>query len=149
MFIRECMKTNVYSISIHATVRQAVQTLVAHHIGLLPVRDEDYRPAGVVGLRDLLHLALPPAVDLLVDVDYFGSFGALEKYQPGSEVLDQPVTVVMRPAVTVTGESGLIRTYALMLRDDLHDIPVVDREGRLIGIASRVDVGATILRSWL
>jgi CBS-domain-containing membrane protein len=35
-----------------------------------------------------------------------------------------------------------------MLQHELHDLPVVDKEGRLIGIASRVDIGATILKSW-
>ncbi len=54
----------------------------------------------------------------------------------------------MRPVITVDEDSGLLRAYALMLQQNLHDIPVVARDGKLIGIASRVDIGVTILKTW-
>ena len=30
----------------------------------------------------------------------------------------------------------------------LYDIPVVDNEGRLVGLASRVDIGTALLENW-
>lgn len=45
-------------------------------------------------------------------------------------------------------DSGSLRTYALMLQHSLHDIPVVSKEGKLIGIRSRVDIGVAILSTW-
>lgn len=92
-------------------------------------------------------LALPSAIHLLDDVDFIGNFGAVETYQPSEPVLTQPITQLMRPGTMVQVESGLLRAYALMLQHDLHDLPVVDTVGRLIGIASRVDIGTTILAS--
>jgi hypothetical protein len=50
--------------------------------------------------------------------------------------------------VAVREDAGLLRAYATMLRHDLHDLPVIDQDGRLCGIASRVDIGTTILTSW-
>lgn len=148
MIIRNCMKKNVFWIPATATVGDAVGLLVAHHIGLLPVLNADQRPIGVVGLRDLLNLALPSSFALLADIDFIGDFGALEAYVPGEEVLSQPVTTLMRPATVVSEDSGLIRAYAIMLQHDLHDLPVVDETGRLAGIASRVDIGTRILTGW-
>jgi CBS domain-containing protein len=148
MQIQNCMKKNVYAISATATVREAIDLLVSHHIGLLPVLDEENRPIGVVGLHDLLDLALPSAMHLLDDIDFIGDFGAVETYQPSESILLQPITKLMRSGTVVHAESGLIRAYALMLQHDLHDLPVVDAQGRLIGIASRVDIGTTILSSW-
>jgi CBS domain-containing protein len=148
MQIQNCMKKTVFAIPGTATVRDAIGLLVSHHIGLLPVLDGNGRPVGVVGLRDLLDLALPSAIHLLEDVDFIGDFGAVETYQPSEEVLSQPITTLMRPGTVVQADSGLLRAYALMLQHDLHDLPVVDSEGRLIGIASRVDIGTTILASW-
>jgi CBS domain-containing protein len=142
------MKKHVYAISAHATVGEAIQLLAAHHIGLLPVLDAENRPLGVVGLRDLLDLALPAAIRLRVDIDFVGDFGAMENFQPSESVLAQPIIRLMRPGTVVQADSGLIRAYALMLQHDLHDLPVVDAAGRLIGIASRVDIGTTILASW-
>lgn len=148
MQIQNCMKKNVYAIPATATVQDAIDLLVSHHIGLLPVLDNDNRPVGVVGLHDLLDLALPSAIHLLDDVDFIGDFGAVEMYQPSIELLARPITQLMRPGTVVQAESGLLRAYALMLQHDLHDLPVVDAAGRLIGIASRVDIGTTILASW-
>lgn len=148
MKIFDCMKKNVYAIPATATARDAIQLLVSHHIGLLPVLDDENRPIGVVGLRDLLDLALPSAIHLLEDVDFIGDFGAVEMYHPSEEVLDRPITALMRPGTVVQADSGLIRAYAFMLQHDLHDLPVVDDHGQLIGIVSRVDVGTTILAGW-
>jgi CBS domain-containing protein len=148
MQIQNYMKKTVYAIPVIATIRDAINLLVSHHIGLLPVVDEENKPVGVVGLHDLLDLALPSALNLLADIDFIGDFGAVETYQPSAALLDQPISKLMRPGTVVNAESGLIRAYALMLQYDLHDLPVVDIQGRLIGIASRVDIGTAILASW-
>ena len=148
MIIRDCMKKNVFAVSAKTTIKEAIAFLAEHHFGLLPVLDDERRLLGVVGLSDLLNLALPAVVHMLRDVDYIGDFGAIEKYQPSPEVLARPITTLMRPGTVVRDDSGLIRSYALMLQHELHDLPVVDQDGRLIGIASRVDIGTTILNSW-
>jgi CBS domain-containing protein len=54
----------------------------------------------------------------------------------------------MKPAITVEEDCGLLRAYALMLQHNLHDMPVVSRDGRLAGITSRVDIGVAILSTW-
>lgn len=149
MKIRDCMKKNVFSVSVTATIHEAVSILVARHIGLLPVVEEDNRMVGVVGLKDLLHLALPAGFFLLKDIDFIGDFGAVEKYLPTPEDLARPITSIMRQAILVKEDSGLVRAYALMLQHNLHDLPVVDQQGHLIGILSRVDLGTSILSGWL
>ncbi len=146
--IRDCMKKNVFAIHDTDTVSDAINQLVTRHIGLLPVLNRNEQPIGVVGLRDLLNLALPAVVHMLDDVDFLGDFGAVEAYVPSDEILNQPITRLMRPSTVVREDAGLLRAYTTMLRHDLHDLPVIDHEGRLCGIASRVDIGTTILSSW-
>ena len=147
--ISDCMKKTVCAIHDTATVRDAVSMLVSHHIGLLPILDHEGRPIGVVGLRDLLNLALPAVMHMFDDIDFLGDFGAVETYAPTNEILNQPITKLMRQGTVVKEDSGLLRAYALMLQHDLHDLPVIDHRGHLCGIASRVDIGTTILASWL
>src|SRR5690606_2302710 len=117
--------------------------------GLLPVLDREGRPVGVVRLRDLLNLALPAVMHVVDDVDFLGDFGAVETYSPSNDVLEQPITRLMGPGTAAKEDSGLLRSYAFMLQHDLHDLPVIDQEGHLCGIASRVDIGTKILSSWL
>lgn len=148
MKIRDCMKRNVFSIPASATLGEAAELLAAKHIGLLPVVNGRNQPVGVIGLRDLLTLALPAFVHLIEDVDFVHDFGAVESSQPVPGVLAQSVTTLMRPATTVKEECGLLRAYALMIQHKMHDMPVVEADGTLVGIASRVDIGTAIISGW-
>ena len=148
MNISDCMKRNVISISETATVREAAAIFAAKHIGLLPILDNGKKVIGVVGLRDLLNLELPDFVRFIADVDFVHDFGAVETTRPPGETLDQPITTLMKNAITVEEDCGLMRAYALMLQHNLHDMPVVSMQGQLVGVASRVDIGTSILSTW-
>src|SRR5215207_2749173 len=148
MKISECMKRNVVSIPETSTVREAASVFVKNHIGLLPVIDQNNSLVGVAGLRDLLSLVLPDFVNFVADVDFVHDFGAVESILPSSEVLDAPLKTLIKPPITVNEDSGLLRSYALMLQHNLHDIPVVSRDEQLVGVASRVDIGTMILSAW-
>jgi CBS-domain-containing membrane protein len=148
MIISACMKRKVISIPTSATIGDAVGVLIDNHIGLLPVVDTHRRLLGVLGLRELLSLALPSFVDLISDIDFLPDFGAVENAQPTAEILARPVTNLMKPATTVKENCGMLRAYAFMIQHKLHDLPVVDEHGTLTGIASRVDIGTAILASW-
>jgi CBS domain-containing membrane protein len=144
----DCMKRNVISISETATVREAAAILANKHIGLLPIVNNDMHVIGVVGLKDLLSLKLPDFVRFVADVDFVHDFGAVETSSPSAETLDESITTLMKDAITVDENCGLTRAYALMLQHNLHDMPVVSTEKKLIGVASRVDIGTSILSGW-
>jgi len=148
MIISKYMKRHVVSIPIKTTVREAAAIFVKKHIGLLPVVDDDDKPIGVVGLRDLLSLELPDFVSFIADMDFVHDFGAVETTRPPARVLDKSIKSLIKPAITVDEDAGLLRAYALMLQHELHDILVISKDGKLAGIASRVDIGAAILSTW-
>ena len=146
--IKNCMKTKVFSIPSTATIRQAAALVVERHIGLLPVVDEQGKPIGIVRLGDLLSLELPDFLKLLDDFDFVHDFGAIETTHPSPEELDRPVTTLLQPGIFVDETCGLLRAYALMIRHNLHDLPIISEDGALVGIASRVDIGTAILSTW-
>jgi CBS domain-containing protein len=148
MTIGAYMKRNVVYLPETATLREAALVFVRHHVGLLPIVGENKTLSGVVGMRDLLSLELPDFVNFIADVDFVHDFGAVETSHPVSETLDQSITTLMSPAVSVPEDTGLLRAYALMLQHKLHDIPVVSRGNELVGVASRVDIGVAILSTW-
>lgn len=148
MEIHKYMKRNVISIHAGATIREAAAIFVNRHIGLLPVVDDDNRPVGIVGLRDMLSLELPDFINFIADLDFVHDFGAVETTRPSADVLDRSIKTLMNAPITVDEEAGLLRAYALMLQHNLHDIPVVSKNGILTGVASRVDIGVAILSAW-
>jgi CBS domain-containing protein len=146
--IKNCMKRDVYSIPSTATIRQAAALVVERHIGLLPVVDPQGKLIGVVRLSDLLSLELPDFFNLLPDVDFVHDFGAVETTRPRPDQLERPVITLLQPVTSVIKTCGLLRAYALMLKHNLYDLPVVSEENVLVGIASRVDIGVAILETW-
>jgi CBS domain-containing protein len=142
------MKRNVFSIPSSATIRQAAALVVERHIGLVPVVDPQGKLVGVVRLGDLLSLELPDFFNLLPDLDFVHDFGAVETTRSSPEELDCPVKKLIQPVTYVEETCGLLRAYALMVKHNLHDLPVVSENGSLVGIASRVDIGAAILTAW-
>jgi len=148
MIVKNCMKRNVISIDEKTTLREAAVILVKKHIGLLPVVDRDDHPVGVIGLNDLLKLELPDFVNFVTDVDFVHDFGAVEDIRPSAKTLNKNIKSFMRPVITVEEDCGLLRAYALMLQQNLHDMPVISKDAKLVGITSRVDVGVAILSTW-
>ncbi len=148
MNVSSCMKKHVVSILVTATIREAAAVIVSKHIGLLPVVDKNDKPVGVIGLRDLLTLELPDFVSFMADVDFVHDFGAVETTRPSARTLDKSVKSLMKPAVSVEEDCGLLRAYALMLQHNLHDMLVVSKDGKLMGVASRVDIGVAVLSAW-
>jgi CBS domain-containing membrane protein len=148
MILRDWMKQNVVSISNTATIREAAVLFNTHHVGVLPVVDKQNRLDGVIRLQDLLSLELPDFFRLLPDFDFVHDFGAVETHQPSAQEIDMPVSKLMQPALYLEENCGLLRAYALMLKHDLYDLPIVNDEKELVGIASRVDIGTAIISTW-
>lgn len=53
----------------------------------------------------------------------------------------------MEEPVAVEGDSSLIKSLAILDKKGLWDLPVV-KKGKLIGIASRVDIVRVFLLEW-
>ena len=148
MKIKEYMKKNVISIPVKTTIGEAAAVIVEKHIGILPVVNDLGKPVGVVRLSDLLSLEMPDFIHLVTDFDFVHDFGAVETTRPERELLSRSVSNLMQPVLTIDEESGLLRAYAIMLQNELFDLPVTNALGELVGLVSRVDIGSAILSLW-
>lgn len=148
MLIKDCMKQNVYSARPSISIGEAAKIFAEKHIGSLPIVDEQSKLVGLLQLRDLLELVLPDFLKLLDDLDFIPNFGAVETRTPSAEVLARPIHTIMEEPISVNAESGLLRAVSLLHKHQLHDLPVVDENNVLVGIASRVDIGATFVANW-
>ncbi len=148
MQVKDCMKRNVFYITAETTIAEAARLISDKHIGSLPVVDPSGKLVGLLPLRGLLQTVLPDFLQLIEDFDFVADFGAAEERKPDQALLARPVKEIMLPPTAVEETSGLMRAFALLHQHQIHDLPVVDRQGRLVGIVSRVDVGTAFLSSW-
>jgi CBS domain-containing protein len=147
--IGNCMKRTVFYISPDTTIREAVTMMVDKRVGTLPVVDEDDVLVGVTTISDIIKIFLPDFVSLLSDIDFVKDYGNLKIPSPETleKVQNQSVSEIMEEPVAVEGDSSLIRALSIMHKHNLTDLPVLN-EGKLCGIASRVDIGREFFSRW-
>lgn len=142
------MKKNVISIRSDECVADAINLFIAHPIGMLPVIDSESRLVGILTINDILHLVMPDSLDLVGDLDFLHDFGAIENTSPTSDEFHLPVTKIMSEAVSAEIDFTLFHAAALLTKYQIHDLPVVDHKGKLMGLLSHVDVGRGLIRNW-
>jgi CBS-domain-containing membrane protein len=148
MKISDCMKRKVISSLPNISIRTAAQILTQNHIGSLPIVDESSCLIGLVRIRDLITLAMPDFVHLVDNVDFVHDFGAVEDECPNSDVLDMSVVDIMNDPIAVEETAGLVRAIAMLQEHKMNDLPVVDGNMTLVGIASYVDIGVAMMSKW-
>ena len=146
--IKNCMKKNVISISEKAIILDAAALVANRHIGLIPVVNDQKELVGTISLHDLLSLEMPAFFNLINDLDFVGDFGAAETTRPTYAEVTRPITELMQPACSVSEDDGMLYAYSLMTKHNFSDLPVVSASGQLVGIVSKVDIGAEILSNW-
>lgn len=148
--IANWMKTKVFTIQSGAPLTDAVALMVGRKFGTLPVLDSEGRHIGTLSLSDIIHRFLPDFVSLLDNIDFVIDFGALTlpSEEESRAELARPVDDLMEEPVSVEQDCSLARALSVMEKHELVDLPVV-QDGRVIGIASWVDVGRAFLTATL
>ena len=145
-----CMKLKVIYGHPEMTVREAALLMAENNVGTLPVVDKDMVLVGVTTMREVIQIFLPDFVSLLSNIRFVTDYGDLDT--PTREDIQRAdslrVADIMEEPVSVEDDCTLIRALAYMEHYRIRDLPVVS-EGRLVGIASRVDIGRAFLSSWL
>jgi CBS domain-containing protein len=148
--MHDCMKREVVAVKPTASVRDAAALLVQKRVGTLPVVDEDGMLVGITSISRIIQLLLPGFVALLQNIDFIKDYGALKtpSREEWERVASLAVADIMDSPIAVEENSPLIRALSVMEKYNLRDLPVV-RDGRLVGIASRADIGRAFLEQWL
>lgn len=109
-----------------------IDLIVRNRIGCVPVVDDIGRPVGMITKLDLVEQLL--AGDRRSDrQDAYGPATASE---------------LMIPLAITLGERATIaHAAALMATEDIHHMPIIDDDGRLIGIVSSMDVVRWLARN--
>lgn len=140
--VAEVMTRDVVAVQPNTPLAELVMTLVQRPFRAVPVIDDERRVVGIVTNGDLVRRGgLPVRLELLQTFateqirDQLARLAA--PYRTVEEIMTSPV-------VTVHPELDVRHAAELMIRRKLKRLPVVDGEGRLIGIVSRVDLLKTV-----
>lgn len=140
--VRDVMTAEVVTFGVDDDVRTAMETLVAREVDGGPVVDGEGAVVGVLTTGDLIvrqsRLHFPTVIVFLgatLELRRRDFDDDLEK------VLGSSVREVMNePAITCGPDASLEEAATLMHEHRVSRLPVVDDDGALVGIVSRVDL---------
>ncbi|MFE2872878.1 CBS domain-containing protein [Embleya sp. NPDC059259] len=135
------MTRDVVTVGPDTEFQDIVAALDARRISALPVVDDERRILGIVSEADLLRARVEQAEDahLLPGPRRLANRHTTNEGHTAHELMTTPV-------VSVEPVSSTLRGARLMDRHHVKRLPVVDADGRLIGIVSRCDLLRTFLR---
>lgn len=135
--VEDVMTRSVVTLDPDETVHEAAKRLAHHRISGAPVVQEG-KVVGVITESDIIRAALPPipseggpaALEILTHADEVG-------HRPESKTVAEVMTTLV---VEISPEDSTGKAAAEMERRGVNRLPVVDRDGTLVGIVARADL---------
>ncbi|WP_300614447.1 CBS domain-containing protein [Trebonia sp.] len=132
--VRDVMTTHVVAVRQDASFKDMAVRLREHRVSAFPVLDDQDRVIGVVSEADLL---TKEALDLTGP----GKVGGILHHREQAKAAGLTAADLMTsPPVTIGPNEFVAHAARLMYARRVKRLPVVDDDGRLIGIVSRADV---------
>lgn len=143
MYIKNIMTRDVITVREDDTVEKCANLLITHNLSGLPVVDEVGKVVGMVTEGDLIRRASriegPAALEVLGGIFYLESpkkfVDDLVKSM-GNLAKD----IMTKDLITVSPDKAIEDAATLLVRNKIKRLPVIDKEGNLIGIVSRKDI---------
>lgn len=144
---KDIMKKEVITVNPETTVVQAAKLLLEHHINGLPVVDNEGYLRGIICQSDLISqqkkIPLPSFFIMLDGFIPLTSSKHIEKELQKMSAIK--VSEAMTPdPVTVGPETVLEDIATLMVKSNIHSLPVLDQE-KLVGIIGKEDILRTLM----
>jgi len=144
--IGKWMKREVVSINSDATLREVATLILEKRIGTVPVVDNGGTLVGTISITDIVKLFLPDFVAVMDEIDFVHDYGNLENTSEEDRLRARMLQVsdIMEEPVAMEDDAGLVHALSVMEKHNLRDL-IVTRDGKLVGIASHVDIGRAFL----
>ena len=149
--VRDVMTTNVATLRPDQPIAEAADELADHKYGAMPVVDESGALVGLLRDTDLIvseaRVHVPTYLSLLgVSIPLPGQMHHVEEEL--HKVAGATVAEVMDDdPLTITPDETLEDLATEMYNTEESHVPVVDRDGRLVGIVARGDIVRFIART--
>jgi CBS domain-containing protein len=146
----EIMDRDVPTVSPGDDARTAIDLLAKTDLGAIPVVDEDRKVIGIVSESDLVlseeesDLHLPHYLNIMGGIVFVGSMKGFEERLEKAFATEVDELMTSDPIVAHDYEAA--DRVAKKIADKHHNhLPVVDSDGRLVGMVTRADALAALV----
>lgn len=136
----DIMTADVIAVYPETSLEEVATLLIKHRISGIPVIDKDRRVLGVVSESDIIYKEIHRDPELL---ERIGGI-VLPAYRQTVKKGETAGDVMSSPPVIAYVDTPLEELVALITEKRIKRVIIVDKEGRLSGIVSRIDIVRTI-----
>lgn len=144
---KDIMTREVITVHPDTEITHATHLLLEKHISGMPVIDKEGRLKGILCQSDLIaqqkKIPLPSFFSLLGGTIPLTSSRQIEKEVKKMAAIKVSEAMTLDP-MTADPESGLEEIATLMVNNNIHTLPVIDR-GVLVGIIGKEDILRTLM----
>ncbi len=130
----EWMTRQVLTVAPHTTLRSAHQIMKEHEIRRLPVLDSG-KLVGIITIGDAREASPSDATTLSIwELNYLWAQLTVDR-------------VMTQHVITIDPDTSIIDAANLMLEHKISGLPVVDKQGKLVGIITESDIFRMLVKS--
>ncbi|MGD1806134.1 CBS domain-containing protein [Dapis sp. BLCC M126] len=141
--VSDVMSYNPISVTEEMPLKEAIKILAEQRISGLPVVNENGKLVGIVSETDLMWQesgATPPPYIMLLDSVIFLENPARYEKEIHKALGETVGEVMTKNPLTTTPDQLLSAAAKLMHERNIHRLPVLDENGKVIGILTRGDI---------
>lgn len=143
MKVADVMSKQVDSVRAGDKVEKVALLIFGRNINGVPVV-EGKKLVGLVTEEDILKKFFPTISEYMADSVHEANFEEME--EKASTIMSLPVSKIMKSKpVVVKPDTPLLRAQSLMKIHEIGRLPVVDEDGKLLGIVSKGDVFRSLI----
>lgn len=139
MKVKESMTRDLTAVEPSMTVKELIFLFDQSGISSVPVVDEEGRILGIVSERDIIEGAMPGYFELLYGTAFFTDMNRLS--QKLREIEHDRIEFYMTADVCkIEEDEDDLAAAEVMIRQNLKALPVVNKDGILVGMLRRIDL---------
>jgi predicted transcriptional regulator len=139
MKVRDIMTKDLTSCEKDATIRELIFILDSSGVPNMAIVDEEDKVIGFISEKDIIRACLPGYFDMLHTASFIPDMNQISKKL--EQISDDPVEKHMRrDIIKVNEDDDDLQAAEIIIRKNVKNLPVLDREGHLVGQVKRIDL---------
>ncbi len=139
MKVRDIMTKDLTACEKDASIRELIFILDSSGVPNMAIVDEEDKVIGFISEKDIIRACLPGYFDMLHTASFIPDMNQISKKL--EQIADDPVEKYMRRDIIMVGQDDDdLQAAEIIIRKNVKNLPVVDREGHLVGQVKRIDL---------
>ncbi len=145
MKVKKVLSRDIIKIRNDAPVLEAARLMFHNQISAVLVVDANDSLVGLLSEKDIYRALYPSYTDFYTQPEAFLDYEKMES--KASQIKQLPVEKFMsKNLYTVSEDDPLMKVGAIMLSKNVNRLPVLNSDGKLVGIVSRREIYQELLR---